>query len=99
MREIVGTFLRGEGGNDQADSTVKSLNCSLSCLAQKLFHFAEGQFDRIEIRRVLGQIPQCCAHGFDRLPNTWSLVSTKIVRDHDIVMIECRSQTLLDIGD
>jgi hypothetical protein len=99
MSEIVAAFLCAEGRYDRPNSPTEALDCSLSGFAQVCLQFAEGLFDRVEVRRIRRQITQRCSNSFDGVPNACALVSAGIIDDHDIAAIEGWSQTVLDIGD
>src|SRR5439155_20383686 len=71
---------------------------SLSSCAQELLDFAEGQFNRTEVRRVLVQVAQFGSYSFNRAPNTRSFVRSEIVHDDDVATVEGRGQTVLDVG-
>ena len=53
MTKEVPAFLRAEIGNDAADPTQQPQNRMLGLLAQMRLEFAEGQLDRVEVRRIL----------------------------------------------
>src|SRR5262249_34814273 len=52
MTKEVPAFLRAEIGNDAADATQEPQNRMLGRLAQMRLEFAEGQLDRVEVRRT-----------------------------------------------
>src|SRR6476659_2965942 len=56
MSEIIGAFLCGEIGNGATDPTPEARNRMLGRLAQMRLEFAEGQLDRVEVRRILRKI-------------------------------------------
>jgi Fatty acid hydroxylase len=74
MTKEVPAFLRAEIGNDAADPTQEPQNRMLGRLAQMRLEFAEGQLDRVEVRRILRKINQRRARCFDRLRNAGDLV-------------------------
>ena len=59
MTKEVPAFLRAEIGNDAADPTQEPQNRMLSRFAQMRLEFAEGQLDRVEVRRILRKIRLC----------------------------------------
>src|SRR5215831_16858719 len=67
MAKEFSAFLRAEIGNDATDPTQEPQNRTLGRLAQMRLEFAEGQLDRVEVRRILRKINQCRARCFDRL--------------------------------
>ena len=58
MAKEVPAFLRAEIGNDATDPTQELQNRMLGRLAQMRLEFAEGQLDRVEVRRILRKINQ-----------------------------------------
>ena len=64
MAKEVPAFLRAEIGNDATDPTQESQNCMLGRLAQMRLEFAEGQLDRVEVRRILRKINERRARCF-----------------------------------
>jgi hypothetical protein len=53
MAKEVPAFLCAEIGNDATDLAQEARNRALCRLAQMRLEFAEGQFDRIEVRPLL----------------------------------------------
>jgi hypothetical protein len=53
MPEVVGTFSSPELRHEGANCSVETPNGSLGSLAQVVLEFAVGQFDGIEVGRVL----------------------------------------------
>jgi hypothetical protein len=64
MAKEFSAFLRAEIGNDATDPTQEPQNRTLGRLAQMRLEFAEGQLDRVEVRRILRKINQCRARCF-----------------------------------
>jgi hypothetical protein len=56
MAKEFSAFLRAEIGNDATDPTQEPQNRTLGRLAQMRLEFAEGQLDRVEVRRILRKI-------------------------------------------
>src|SRR6516164_7003868 len=54
--------------------------------------------DRVQVRRIFGQIAKHRTARFDRLTDTGGLVGRKIVDHDDIPALEGRGETPLDIG-
>src|SRR5712691_9542485 len=98
MPKIVACFTCGEAWRECADTAAETWDRPFGDLAQKCLQFAEGHLDRVQVRRVFGQIAKCRAARFNRLPDASSLVCRKIVDHDDILALEGRSQTLFDIG-
>src|SRR5215831_5563927 len=73
MAKEIPAFLRAEIANNATDPTQEPQNRMLSRLAQMRFEFAEGQLNRVEVRRILRKINQRCARCFDRLRDAGDL--------------------------
>src|SRR6185369_10719478 len=97
MPEVVGALTRPELRHERTDGSVKAPNSPRRDLAQQRLEFAVGQLDRIEIGRVFRQEPQCRSDLLDRLLDARDLVGAEVVEHDNIVALEGRSQTLLDI--
>jgi len=63
-----------------------------------VFDLGEGLFDRIEVGRVWGQIPELGAGGPDDAAQSGRLVAAEVVQDDDVAGFEHRNELLLDIG-
>ena len=61
MAKETPAFPRGEIGNNATDPSQQAWDRLLGRFAQVRLEFAEGQFDRIEVGRLLGEINQRCA--------------------------------------
>src|SRR6202035_870804 len=98
MPEIIGSFAGSEGTRESADPAAQARNCSFCGLAQIGLELAERHLDRVQVRRVFGQIAKRRTARFDRLADTGGLVRRKIVDHDDILALEGRGETPLDIG-
>lgn len=85
MSEVVCAFVRPEGWDKFSDASVQGSNGSGGELSQLRFEFAERHLDRIEVRRVFGQIPKCRPLGLYGFANTADFVNRKIVHDDDVI--------------
>src|SRR5271169_6139276 len=99
MAKEVPAFLWAEIGNDTADPTQEARDRMLGRLAQMRLEFAEGQFDRVEVWRILRKINQRRARSFDGLRNAGDLVHRQIVHEQDLAAFEGRDEALLDVGE
>ena len=79
MSEIIGAFLCGEIGNGATDPTPEARDRMLGCLAQMRLEFAEGQFDWVEVRRILRKINQRSARSFDGLRDAGGRLSMSTI--------------------
>src|SRR3954453_4002052 len=68
-------------------------------LAQMRLEFAEGQLDRVKVRRILRKIDERRANRFYRLCDTGDLVDRQMVHEHDLTTLEGWYQTLPDIDE
>jgi hypothetical protein len=80
MSEIIGAFLCGEIGNGATDPTPEARDRMLGRLAQMRLEFAEGQFDWVEVRRILRKINQRRARSFDGLRDAGDPAAPAIIR-------------------
>jgi hypothetical protein len=71
---------------------------SLSGLAQARFERAERHSDRVQVRRVFGQVTKCRPTRFNRLSDAGALVCREVVHHHDILAPQGWDQTLFDVG-
>src|SRR5271167_1354166 len=99
MAKEVPAFLWAEIGNDTADPTQEARDRMLGRLAQMRLEFAEGQFDRVEVWRILRKINQRCARSFDCLRDTGDLMNWKIVHEYDLAALEGWNKALLHISE
>src|SRR5437773_12503313 len=99
MAKKVSAFLRAEIGNNATDPAQETRNGMLGRLAQMRLEFAEGQFDRVEVRRILGKIKQRCARRFDGLLDAGDLVDREMVHEHDIAELEGWNKALFHISE
>ena len=99
MAKEVSAFLRAESGNDATDLTQEAWGGTLGGLAQMCLEFAEGQLDRVEVRRILRQINQRRAGRLDRLRDAGDLVHRQIVHEHDLAALERWDKALLHISE
>src|SRR4030095_7051118 len=96
--EIIGSFAGREGTRESADSAAEARNCALGSLAQMGLELAERHLDRVQVRRIFGQIAKRRAARFDRPADTGSLVCRKIVDHDDILAFEGRSEIPFDMA-
>src|SRR5580704_15037364 len=99
MAEEIQTFFLADATQDGADSSPQAWNCPLCGLAQERLELAEDLFDRVEVRRVRGQINSRRIRSLDRFHHAGYFVGRKIIHDDDVAAIERRGQTLFDIGE
>ena len=78
MAKEVPAFLRAEIGSNATDPTQETRNGTLGCLAEMRLEFAEGQFDWIEVGRILWEINQRGARRLDGVRNAGDLVHRQI---------------------
>ena len=81
MSEIIGAFLCGEIGNGATDPTPEARDRMLGRLAQMRLEFAEGQFDWVEVRRILRKINQRRARSIDGLRDAGDPVHRQLVHE------------------
>jgi hypothetical protein len=55
MAKEIPAFLGAEGPDSATDPAQQAWNCVLGCPAQMRLQFVEGQFDRVEVRRIGGR--------------------------------------------
>jgi hypothetical protein len=98
MSKIFCAFFCAEVRHERANAMAKSPHRPRSSFAQSPFEFGEGHLDGIEIGRVLRQVTQFGAGGFDGLFYTSHLVGPKMVHHDNIAAVERGNQALLNIG-
>ena len=98
MAKKVRAFPRAEIPNNATDPAQETRNGMLGRLAQMRLEFAEGQFDRVEVRRIFGQIDQRRSRRLDRLRDAGDFVGCKVIHEDDVTAVECRGQTSFNIG-
>ena len=98
MSEVIGAFLRAECGHDGANPARKTRDGSFGCLSQLRLEFAEGLFDRVEVRRVFRKITQFGSSRLNHRAHAGYLVDRKAVHHHDIAALKCRHKTFFEIG-
>src|SRR5260370_41942678 len=99
MAEEIPAFLRAEIGNNATDPTQEARHGMLGRFAQMRLEFAEGEFDRVEVRRILRQINQRRARRFDRLRDAGDLVHRQTIHEHDLAAPEGWDKALLHISE
>src|SRR6266511_5774193 len=99
MAKEVPAFLRAEIGNDATDPTQEARDRMLGRLAQMRLEFAEGQFDRVEVGRILRKIDERRARSFDCLRDAGDLMYRKIVHEYDLPALEGWDKALLHISE
>ena len=88
MSQVIATLLGADGAYDLADAAAKPVYGSLCGFAQMRFDFAEAILDRVEIGRVLRQIPQRRIGRFNRLAHPLYFVRRQIIHNNDIATLE-----------
>jgi len=67
-------------------------------ISEQLLELGERQLDRIQVRRVRGQVTQLGADCFDGFANSSDFMAGEIVHHHDVAGFQDRRQMLLDPG-
>src|SRR4029077_5394190 len=99
MAKKVPAFLGAEIRNNATDPTQEARNGMLGRFAQMRLEFAEGQFDWVEVRRILREINQSRARRLDRLCDPGDLVHRQIVHEHHLAALERWDKALLHISE
>src|SRR5208283_5875495 len=98
MSEVISAFLRTEFGGEGTDPARETRNGSLGCFSQMRFEFAERHLDRIEVRRIFGEVTQFRTGRFNHLAHTGNLVHREAVHHHDVAALEGGNETMFKIG-
>src|ERR1041385_2768596 len=98
MPEVACTFVGPDLWPELANCSSQPANRSLGSFAQKVLELAVEQLDRIEIRRVLREVPHRRSRLANRLLNARDLVDWQVVQHDDVIAPQGRDQTLLNIG-
>lgn len=88
MPEVIGGLARAEAAREGTDAAAQTPDGSLGKLAQKRLELAERYLDRIEIRRVWGQIAEPGAARLDGFAHAGDLVRRQIIHGHDVFALE-----------
>src|SRR3974377_178064 len=98
MSEVARTFRRIECPNVRANTSVQPFDCALRSFAQECLQRMKHQLYWVKVRRILRQVTQACTDSLDRFLDTSNLVERDIVGHHNVLALEGRNQTLLDVG-
>ncbi len=98
MSEIVGTLARSKTGEEGSDRSLEVRNGSCGNFAKEILKTAEGHLDRIEIRRVFGQIAQRCASPLNDGADGGAHMDGAVIHDDNVIAPQRRNQALLDIS-
>jgi hypothetical protein len=88
MLKKVAAFLSADLGEERGDPAAETPDRALGGLAQQRFEFAEDLLDRIEVRRVLGQIEYFRPHLLDRFFDAADFVGREVVHNDDVAACE-----------
>src|SRR6266849_8343830 len=99
MAKEIPAFLWAEIGDDATDLAHEARNCVLGRLAQMRLEFAEGEFDRVEVRRILRKINERRARRFDRLLDAGDLVNRQMIHEHGIAALEWWNKALFNVSE
>ena len=78
MSEVIIALLRTECGDEGADPAREARNSSLGCFSEMRFEFAERLLDRIEVRRIFGEVTQSRTGRFNQFSHTGNLVTGRL---------------------
>src|SRR5262245_43740582 len=98
MPKIPPAFRVVERPNERSDTSVQSFDCAFGNLAQASLDGMECQLDGVEVGRILRQESEASANSPASLLGPSDLVEGRIVRHHNVFMLERRRQTLLDVS-
>lgn len=98
MSEIVGTLAGSKTGEEGSDRSLEVGNGSCGNFAKEIFETAEGHLDRIEVRRVFGQIAQRCACPLNDGADSGAHVDGAVIHHDNVIAPKRRNQALLDIS-
>jgi hypothetical protein len=98
MSEIVGTLAGSKPGEEGSDRSLEVRNGSCGNFAQEILEAAERHLDRIEIRRVFGQITQHCARLLNGCADRGAHMDGTVIHDDNVVAPKRGNQALLDIS-
>ena len=98
MRDVVGTFLGGDGCQGGSNGRLEPGDGPRGGLPQAGLEFGKGLLNGIEIRRVGGQEDQLGARLFNSGPGGCYLMSGQMVEDDAVAHPEGRDEDRADIG-
>jgi len=82
--EIVSALVFRELIDDSTAEIPELIDRPFCSVSEQLLQLGKGQLDRIQIRRVRGQIAKLSADCFDRFADTAYFVAGEIVHHHDV---------------
>src|SRR5687768_601792 len=88
-----GDGVDGDGGGGQ-----QAVGGALGGGAQALFDLGEGQFDRVEVRRIGRQEEEAAAGRLNGGAGVLALVRAQVVQDDDLACSQTGSENLLGVG-
>jgi len=98
VSEVVGAFLRCEGGEEPTDRCGEVLGGACGGFAQEVFELGKDLLDRVEVGRVFRQEQQFGAGRADEPAHGFAFVAAEIVHDDDVARLQGGEENLLDIG-
>src|SRR6516165_10033883 len=98
MSEVARTFRRVECPNVRANASVQPFDCALRSFAQECLERMKHQLHWVKVWRIFRQVAQACTDSLDCLLHTSNLVEGDVVDQHNVLTLERRNQTLLDVG-
>jgi hypothetical protein len=98
VSEIVSTLVRSKSREEGSDGSLEARDGSCRNFAKEILEAAERHLDRIEIRRVFGQIAQHCAHLLDGCADRGAHMDGAVIHDDNVVAPKRGNQALLYIS-
>ena len=91
VREVISALVLRELIEDAAAELPELIDGPFRPVAQQLLELGEGQFDRIQIRRIRWQVSQLGAGSLDRFADPGDFVAGEVVHHHDVTRLQDRS--------
>ena len=98
VAEEVGAFGGGEGVEDGAEPSPEGVDGAGRVVAQQRLEFAEGEFDRVHVRRIGGQVEDLRTGSGEGLADGGNLVCRQVVHDDDVARLERGCEDALDVS-
>lgn len=95
--EVVTALIRCEALEGLLDGVVEVHDRAGGLSTQARLELSKGQFDRVEVGGVGGQVEETSASRLDQLADTSDLVGWQVVEHDRVTRLQGRDQGLLDI--
>ena len=99
MPEVIAALVRTEARDALAEQWPEGLDRPAARGAHDRFEFREGEFDRVEVGTVRGEIPDDGPRAGQGLLHPADFVCPKVVGDHDVAGTQRGHEDLVEVGE